>query len=41
MGKSKKYKKPIRKNHVNIASSKKIIHENTEIINKLISDSKC
>ena len=40
MGKSKKYKKPIRKNHVNIVSSKKAIHQATETINKLISESK-
>jgi len=40
MGKSNKYKKSTRKNHVNIVSSKKEIHENTEIINKLISEQK-
>lgn len=40
MGKSKKFKKQIRKNRENIATSKKSIHQATEIINKLISESK-
>lgn len=40
MGKNKKYKKPRRKNRENITKSRKIVHETTEIINKLISESK-